>query len=241
MNKVTVKESLQNLYDNYYDDPVFRKREITAIQTMGHLLELWGDAPLTKVLDVGAGEGSLLYQMGLKNFADELYGVEISESGVQAIKAKAIPNLAEILRFDGYTIPYPDKYFDLAISIHVLEHVEHERLFLAELRRVANHVLIEIPLENTLGIKRAIATGKQFGHINFYNVDTFTNLLNTSGLEVQSRKVFSNIKELELLLSNSFANRIKYAIRKSALSLFPDLAPNYMTYLCMAHCVSKVE
>jgi hypothetical protein len=30
MNKVVVGQSLKEMYDNYYQDPIFLKREITA-------------------------------------------------------------------------------------------------------------------------------------------------------------------------------------------------------------------
>ncbi|MEH1816446.1 MAG: class I SAM-dependent methyltransferase [Nostoc sp.] len=157
MNEKVVSDPLQEMYDNYYgDNSLHSKRYITALQTYEHILHCCKDIHFQKVLDVGAGEGSLLYQMSINKFAEELYGVEISESGCQTIRGKNISNIIDILKFDGYKIPYPDKYFDLIISIHVLEHVEYERQFLYELKRVAKNVLIEVPLEHTVRIDKAI-------------------------------------------------------------------------------------
>jgi ubiquinone/menaquinone biosynthesis C-methylase UbiE len=206
---------------------------------MQHILEIWDNSLANRVLDVGAGEGSLLYQMGINRFGNELYGVEISESGIDSIKSKNIPNLLEVVGFDGYSIPCPDQYFDLAISIHVLEHVEHERLFLAELKRVDKNILIEIPLEHTLNIKRSIHVSRPYGHINYYTVETFSNLLEISNLLVRNKKIFSNTRELECLSSNNLKTLAKYYMRKLSLKILPAVAPNFMTYLCMAHCLAN--
>jgi 16S rRNA A1518/A1519 N6-dimethyltransferase RsmA/KsgA/DIM1 with predicted DNA glycosylase/AP lyase activity len=72
------------------------------LQTYKHILKCCKDIQVEKILDVGAGEGSLLEQMSIHNFAKDLYGVEISESGCQTIREKNIPNLIDILKFDGY-------------------------------------------------------------------------------------------------------------------------------------------
>lgn len=226
----------RNLYSNYYSSNNFTKREITASQTMNHIKNINKEIRPKRVLDVGAGEGSLLEQMTKHDFADELYAVEISESGIKAIKGKNITNLIEVLSFDGYKIPYPDKYFDLATCIHVLEHVEHERQFLAELKRVSHSCIIEVPLEHTIKISKAIEIGNIYGHINFYTPETFKNLLSTSGIEVKSLKVFSNDKELECFLSGNLKGPVKWFFKKTALNLMPKLSTYGMTYLCIAHC-----
>jgi ubiquinone/menaquinone biosynthesis C-methylase UbiE len=240
MNDKLVSDSLQKMYDNYYGESSLQsKRHIAALQTYKHILKCCKDIQVEKILDVGAGEGSLLEQMSIHNFAQDLYGVEISESGCQTIREKNIPNLIDILKFDGYKIPYPDKYFDLAISIHVLEHVEHERQFLYELKRVAKNVLIEIPLEHTFWVDKAINVSGKYGHINFYTTDIFTNLLKTCGYHIEHFEVFAHSKEYEQFLSGNLKGYLKYLTRQALLKYFPKFATYLMTYVSMALCIDN--
>lgn len=236
MKETTVSNSLQQMYDNYYDnnDKTLIKRELTALETVNHIQSVWDISQSQKILDVGAGEGSLLECLSKLDYNYQLYGVEISTSGIEAIQSKSISKLIEVLQFDGYKIPYPDKYFDLAICIHVLEHVEHERLFLTELKRVANRVIIEVPLEHTFRIDRSIKVSGPHGHINFYTSDTFVNLLETSLMKVTKFQVVTFSRKFECFLSGSFNGSIKYSIRKIFLSLFPKLSTGIMVYYCVA-------
>jgi hypothetical protein len=138
----------------------------------------------------------------------------------------------------GIPIPYPDKHFDLAIAIHVLEHVEHERLFLRELRRVSRRVYIEVPLEHGFGIRRSIASGRRYGHINFYMKDTLQAMLHSAGLKVIRSEVFAPSAAYEECISGRMKGRIKNAIRRGALTVAPRLAPWFIAYNGYALCDS---
>jgi SAM-dependent methyltransferase len=238
MKKSIVNDSLQSMYDDYYNlnDGTIGKRELTAIDMVKHIGSIYDISKSEKILDVGAGEGSLLNCLSKLDFNYQLFGVEISTSGVEAIKLKKIPKLVEILKFDGYKIPYPDKYFDLAICMHVLEHVEHERLFLKELKRVANHVILEVPLEHTMRIDHAIKVCSQYGHINFYTPATFSNILKTSSLEIIKFQVITFSQEFECFIFGKFMGRFRHSVRNIALSLLPKLAPSLMGYICVVVC-----
>jgi predicted TPR repeat methyltransferase len=238
MSNLTTEAGLQAMYDCYYEgDPnLLVKREITAKQTLEHIQMMIAGRRFNRVLDVGSGEGSLLEQLGKTDIANELYGVEISQSGINITQQKTIHKLKEIEVFDGYAISYADKFFDLAISTHVLEHVEHERMFLYELKRVARNILIEVPLEHTINIQKAFQQSRPHGHINFYTPDTFRNLLETSGLRCADLKLFSASRNLEIFSSGQIKGTMKNVMRQAALSAVPKLATSMMTYMCMALC-----
>ena len=150
-----VQKHYLDLYADYYGTAAetAEKREIAAEQTMGYLTGMVGNFRFDKLLDVGAGDGNVLSQLDRRAIAGELYALEISTSGIQAIKDRQLPAVKDTRLFDGYHIPYPDKYFDLAVAIHVLEHVEHERLLLREMRRVARRVYVEVPLEHGIAVR----------------------------------------------------------------------------------------
>ena len=122
-------QELHDLYDNYYTEAVAKKRAIAAIQSVDHLEALAG-GNLGSVIDVGSGDGAVLQELDRRGSATTIDAVEISASGIERINSRHLASLRSVKSFDGYTIPFPDKTFDTAIAIHVLEHVEHERLFL---------------------------------------------------------------------------------------------------------------
>jgi SAM-dependent methyltransferase len=234
-------KQFQDLYSPYYKNHgnFLLKREISAIQTVDRMARVLANRGFDKLLDVGAGDGNVLLQLDGRGIARELFAVEVSDSGIEAIKSRKIPLLFDARLFDGYKIPYPDKYFDLAIAIHVLEHVEHERLFLKEISRVSRHAYIEVPLEHGFKIRRSIEDGKKYGHINFYTKDTLRNTIESSGMKVVESGVFASSLKYEQHLSGQFNGRIKNFIRKSALLIAPDLAPWFLVYNCYAYCESN--
>jgi len=187
------------------------------------------------MLDVGAGNGSVLLEVDQAGIASELYAIEISVSGMDRISGLGLSTLKEVHQFDGYQIPYPDRFFDTAICIHVLEHVEHERLLLRELGRVAKTVFVEVPIEG--GFRGQVDL--RFGHINYYTPMTFLNLLNTSGLTTVRHGIFTSSIAYEQYCSGRVRGWMKNFVRRGALHAFPRIAPELMTYLLAARCVSN--
>jgi len=172
-----------SFYENYYADGRETKwREIGAKGKVDHIELMCRDLNPSSVLEVGMGEGAVLSEVSKRNLGNELYGVDISVSGVKDAIRRNIPRVASLQAFDGRTLPFADKSMDLVYATHVLEHVEDERLFLRELRRVGRVVFLEVPMEDTLRVKGAIHN--TIGHINFYNRHTFAAIVEGSGLEI---------------------------------------------------------
>jgi SAM-dependent methyltransferase len=233
-------DNIIDIYDDYYaDGKVAAKREIASIQSVGHIEALIAGETFDKILDIGAGEGAVLDKLTKKGLGNVLGAVEISTSGVEAIKSRNIPNLRSLNIFDGYSIPHADKSFDLGLAIHVVEHVEHERLFLREASRVCKKLYIEVPLEHTRNLTKAIRMSGPYGHINFYTAQTFDNLLKTSGLEVERMRVFSHDLAYEQYLAGKSKGWVKYKIRTELLRLAPKTAVRSLAYMAGALCRSK--
>jgi ubiquinone/menaquinone biosynthesis C-methylase UbiE len=230
------------MYEAYYesDAKVAEKRSIAAGDIYSHLRDVVGARDFESVLDVGAGEGSLLANMQEHKFAERLYACEISASGLKAIQSRKLTRLVEAKLFDGYHIPFPDKSFELATCSHVLEHVEHERLLLAEMKRVAKHIAVEVPLENRLrlgrNLNRNVDMMDPFGHINFYNQTTFLNLLRTSGLRPTKWKVSVSSVRYEQYLYGKGKGLVKNRIRQVSLAVFPRLAQLLFVYVLTVYC-----
>jgi len=233
-----VDKHYQDLYAGYYKDSrsTLLKRKISAMQTAECISTALSGRTIGRLLDVGAGDGNVLVELDRRGIAHELFAVEVSESGVDAIRAKNIHAVRDARRFDGYSIPYPDKHFDVAIATHVLEHVEHERLFLREIGRVSRFAYIEVPLEHGFRIQKAIEAGRKYGHINFYTKETFKSMLESTGFRVMKCEVVSPSLRYDQYLSGPVKGWIKNLIRTSALAITPNLAPLFFVYNGFAYC-----
>jgi ubiquinone/menaquinone biosynthesis C-methylase UbiE len=228
-------EELRDFYDGYYNDAVAAKRAIAARQSVDHLAQL-GGKNLGCLLDVGAGDGAVLQEIEHRGIASRMDAVEISSSGIERVNSRHLSTLNAVQSFDGYTLPFEDKAFDTAIAIHVLEHVEHERTFLYELRRVAKRIYVEVPLEHTLRLQHSIAMGKPFGHINHYTFGRFLNLVETCGLKPVAARIFPNSLAYETFVGGRIVGSVKHVIRSAALRIVPPIAPKVFVYLGAAMC-----
>lgn len=192
-------------YKDFYAGKDTEWRMLGAKYKARNIIEVSGEIRPRKVLEVGAGDGSILHFLNEANFAPELYAIEISDSGIEVIKERGLRNLKEVFKFDGYTIPYADNTFDLVILAHVLEHVEHERMLLRELKRVAKYVLVEVPLDYRFGVDKRMKHFLDYGHINMYTPTLLRFLLQSEGLEVLSDK--TSLISTEITRFNEFINR----------------------------------
>lgn len=226
-------QDYKDRYEGYYTDELDRKRDLTAIETMRHIRQLVGNKTYGAIVDVGAGQGGLIGLLHQEGRARQYTALEISGSGIEKIQLRNLPGVKAV-PFDGYHTDFPDKTFDLAVSVHVVEHVEHERLYLQELRRISRQAIIEIPLELTANVRKVMSIMAPYGHINFYTRATAENLLRTSGLEISAAVVNTYTPELDRYLSGRFKGELKNRLRRTALRLSESLATRQFVYLYTA-------
>jgi ubiquinone/menaquinone biosynthesis C-methylase UbiE len=224
----SVDPELQRNYDEYYDDDVSEWREMGAIDKAANIRSLCSAPAPSTVVEIGAGEGSVLQRLADGGFGQRHFALDISESGVERIRKRKIPTLAECRRFDGYTVPYPDASFDLAILSHVIEHVEHPRLLLNEAARVADRVFVEVPLEHNRGLPKDFVWDS-VGHINFYTAKTIRLLVQSCGHEVvEQRETHPALRQYRYRLGAK--GIAAYLLKECALRAMPSTAQNLWTY-----------
>jgi SAM-dependent methyltransferase len=188
MKTVDVDPRLQQNYDAYYEGAdISEWRALGAIDKADNIRSMCGAYAHLTVLEIGAGEGSVLQRLADSGFGQRHYALDISASGVERIRGRGIASLVECNQFDGYTVPYADASFDLAILSHVVEHVEHPRLLINEAARVARYVYIEVPLEHNRGLGQDFVWDS-VGHINFYTAQTIRLLVQSCGHEVLDQR-----------------------------------------------------
>ena len=242
-----ISDSVKTAYDEFYNKHDEAWRMLSAKYKAQHIIDVCKGHSFAKVLEVGAGDGSILKLLADQNFAPEYDAVEISESGVEHIKARNITNLKSVQLFDGYKLPFEDNSFDLIILSHVLEHVEHERLLLRELKRVARYCVIEVPRDYRAGVDNRIKHFLAYGHINVYTPTSLRYLLRTEGFEVEAD--LTSMIEPEVTKFNTYVNQKKpksvvtdlristeYAVKNGLVNLFgkkmSEKLANAYTVLC---------
>ena len=228
MRTVGVDPQLQRNYDEYYGEDISEWREMGAIDKADNVQALCVSCPVASILDIGAGEGSVLQRLADAKFGQRHFAIDISSSGVDRIRARNISTLVECRQFDGYTVPYPDGAFDLAILSHVIEHAEHPRLLLNEAARVARLVFVEVPLEDNRGLPPDFVWSSM-GHINFYTAKSIRLLVQSCGHEVlRQRQTHPAMQQYVYRLGRK--GTLAYLLKEAALRTVPSVAHRLWTY-----------
>ncbi|BCZ49003.1 hypothetical protein psyc5s11_50700 [Clostridium gelidum] len=220
-----INKQLKEHYNNYYDDGMSEWRYIGAKDKTENIIKLCIDYPHNKILEIGCGEGSILEVLSKKSFGKNLYGIDISASGVQVASKRNIPNLAECQVYDGYNVPYESDYFDLVILTHVIEHVEYPRKLLYEASRVAKYVFVEVPLEDNIRGSNNFIFDKT-GHINFYSKKTIRKLIQSCNLNIYNELV-TNPSYETYEFENKKAN---FFIKELMLKFLSKISTSIFTY-----------
>ncbi len=247
MSEDIISGNVKDAYDEFYQQHDEAWRMLGAKYKAQHIIDVCKGHTFGKVLEVGAGDGSILKLLSDQHFAPEYHAVEISESGVGHILTRDISNLLSVQLFDGYKLPFEDNSIDLIILSHVLEHVEHERLLLREIKRVARHCVIEVPLDYRKGVDKRIKHFLAYGHINVYTPTSLRYLLGTEGFEVETD--LTSMIEPEVTKFNAYINQkkakgiitdlkisLEFAIKNTLTKLFgkklDEKFANAYTVLC---------
>lgn len=193
---LSITTTLQSAYDEQYTGEIAQWRELGAKYKAENILAVCRNRRFQRVLECGAGEGSILGFLDASGAFAELFAIEISESGIRQIEKRKIRTLRETRGFDGYQIPYPDRSFDMAYCSHVLEHVEHPRILLRELKRVSDYQVFEIPLDYAVNVDRRVRELHAYGHINVFTPSTFRFLLKSEGFDILEQRLTHSAQEV---------------------------------------------
>jgi ubiquinone/menaquinone biosynthesis C-methylase UbiE len=219
-----VSSDLKNKYDNFYIDSLENWRSEGAKKKVENIITLIGNRNFETLIEIGAGEGSILTILDQSDLAKEIYAIEISTSGIEKINSRKIQKLKEVKLFDGYSIPYPDKHFELAICSHVIEHVEHPRLLLREIKRISKQQVFEIPIDFSYKVDKKVQHFISYGHINIYTPGLFNFLLLSENFRIKkSKSSMYSYKILKLSANKNIVRLILLTVKWLIWHLIPKL------------------
>jgi len=237
MAEVKISSALKDNYEGYYEGEETEWRRLGAMAKAQNVVALCQDLPNRTILEIGAGDGAILNRLSELNFGNEYYAVEISSSGLTALRNRRIPRVVESKLFDGYQIPYADHTFDIAILSHVVEHVEHPRQLLYEAARVALYIFLEVPLEDTSRLASDFVFDK-VGHINHYSPRTIRWLVQSCNLRVL-RQITTNPSKAIYTYKRGRLGLINYYVKQTLLNFAPSLATRIVAYHGSLVCERK--
>ena len=174
----------KSFYDKVYEDPdIPLRRRLAARGKVDSVIRLANHVPHDSIIEIGAGDGAMLVELAARGFGKSYRAIDVSQKAIDQLADRHIPGLLSASVFDGETIPYEDREFDLAMLNHVAEHLDNPRRMVREAARVAKNVVMQVPLEDTLWLgwdfKRSPG-----GHVNFYSPRSFRHLVQSCDLAV---------------------------------------------------------
>jgi ubiquinone/menaquinone biosynthesis C-methylase UbiE len=218
-----VAKNLQSVYDEQYTDKMTEWREVGGKYKAANILKVCRNYKFTKVLECGAGEGSILKFLDASNLFPELFAIEISDTGISQILKRNLQKLIDVKKFNGYEIPYSDKEFDMAYCSHVIEHVEHPRILLRELKRISNFQVFEVPIDYSIRVDQNVKHFLSYGHINIFTPTLFKFLLKSEGYEIISELLTHTDREVIRFIWYRSMNLKTTYYRELSLKLYPLL------------------
>ncbi len=109
-----------------------------------HIIAQYGLTDDSRILDVGCGKAHLLHEIKLLLPGAVVRGFDSSAYGLADAPAAVQPFIIDGLAQDSRSYQYPDKYFDLVLSINTLHNLKRYELptALHEIQRVGKQAYI---------------------------------------------------------------------------------------------------
>jgi len=187
-----------NTFDKYGStNPVVRRLMAGFEGTLGRLFE---QAAPESVLDIGCGEGVLTYKWAQALGDRPVLGIDLADTKLETewrTRARSNLEFRAMAADELQDLPFPDRSFDLAAAIEVLEHVPNPEQTLSEMARVtARHLLVSVPREplwRALNVARGAYVrdlGNTPGHVNHWSKRSFVQLAARHGEVVETHSPF---------------------------------------------------
>ena len=95
---MNINSKLHDMYNSYYSasEELATKRSIAAKDTVTNLISLLGNNSLGNLVDVGAGNGSVIHELAHQNLYSSVSALEISATGIEEIESRDFPNIVDI-------------------------------------------------------------------------------------------------------------------------------------------------
>ncbi|WP_204106186.1 MULTISPECIES: methyltransferase domain-containing protein [Spirulina sp. CCY15215] len=123
--------------DSRWGNPEFNPVLLSRYQVLARMMP----SKTTKnqsVLDIGCGDGYLLYAIACKNPGIQLYGIDSESLGISLAEEQLKKHnySASLVQGSAYSLPFSSSSFDVITNADVIEHLEDPEKSLQEMQRV---------------------------------------------------------------------------------------------------------
>ncbi|MBI5453822.1 MAG: class I SAM-dependent methyltransferase [Deltaproteobacteria bacterium] len=186
----------------------FHRKDYTKINTTLHVEDspwkiekvrkLIGERLSPRVIcDIGCGAGLIAKGMAEAYPDAKVIGLDISLDMLEA--ARRNNPEADFVNARIESLPIGEGKADIIMLMDVLEHLEDPGKVLRALSQVARHLVIKVPLEDSLWYWANDKTGRytrednrrKLGHIQYFKMSSLTGLLRGAGFEVVAYEIIS--------------------------------------------------
>ncbi|MGB7293168.1 MAG: class I SAM-dependent methyltransferase [Thermodesulfobacteriota bacterium] len=151
-----------------------------------------------QILDAGCGGGYMIHELYGKGY-ENIWGFDASKSGIE-VSQNSFPEIKDRFRIhDAYEnlLPdsFPDRNYDLVISVEVIEHLYSPKKYLENINRwlkLGGYLVITTPYHGYLkNLAISLINGFDFhfnplwqgGHVKFFSKDTICKILGDTNFE----------------------------------------------------------
>lgn len=242
IKKFFENEKIVEQYKTHEDYNLFSRRRV--------VFDMLKNMHFKKVVDLGCGSGGYVHIK--KHYNCVYFGLDFSENMIKSAKEKAkelgIKEGVFFQQGDAENTSYPDKFFDLALAICLIEYFEMPNNLIQEIKRILKEdgiLIIQSFIPNPyvhllypvmILIKDLIAgRGKRIEHKR-YNKQQLDNLLIKNGFQLVDF-AYSNFYLLPITPFHRFFQKIhvhfsEYLARKNPRR-FGVFAGNYIGKYCL--------
>jgi len=177
-----------------------------------------------KLLDIGCGNGSLIYKARELGF--DVYGIDIDSKSIQAAKEKlGLKNVynMSLYEFVEYTKKERLK-FDVITFFQVLEHQTDPSGFIQKVRKLLNpggKIIGSVPNRNRLFAEFS-RSGRNYDfpphHFLWFNKKALENIFLVNSFKVKVSKIKPSFKRIIKLIFDLFCDRTRLSIFKLDVS-----------------------
>lgn len=196
------QKSIKEMHDYTKDE---RKTEHLSPNYVSEIVEFFLKNRVGKnelIIDIGSNDGSfldVLYRAGFKN----LLGIEPSIASSKICKSKGY-NIENAYFNESESRKIKEKYGDAKVVVcrHVLEHIEEPSIFVESMKKLLDNkgmLFVEVPDSSNI-IQGLRAYDLWDEHINYFNLNNLTALLNNRGFKIEksSNKKYTSTKTVLL-------------------------------------------
>ncbi len=156
------------------------------------------------MLELGCGVGAVITECQRRGLATKYIGVDYAAEAIEYLRkhSEGIEPLQADITDPNFRI---DATVDVLVLSHVLEHLENPAIFLDAMKKSVkfSYAVIEVPLEDLIGSRMKSLlkdrSANKAGHVQFFTVASFENLLSASGFKIVDRRTYVPILDQETI------------------------------------------